>query len=1387
MTTPENSACPADAQLQGLLDGTLSEAELASVQLHADGCSECQRRLEALTTGSESWIGVVDELQQQTPAPEAKLAETIAKIKAEEPDGFARDAVAYEPSRFDLVQEFLTPSTHPGAIGRLGAYEVSEVIGHGGFGAVFKAFDPALHRVVAVKVLASHLAHHAVARRRFIREAQAAAAVCHENVVTIHAIEEAGGSGSVPKIVMQFVSGGSLQERLDQEGPLELKEILRIGMQTAAGLAAAHAQGLVHRDVKPGNILLENGVQRVKLTDFGLARVVDDASLTLSGVIAGTPQYMSPEQAWGRSVDLRGDLFSLGAVLYAMCVGHSPFRARSTMAVLKRVCEEQPRPIQAINPDIPEWLCAIINRLLAKSPDDRFQTAEEIGTLLGGYLAHVQQPTVFPEPTGWRREVSHPEASAEANKPLPHQSAVRGDAKPRGDRTLLGPPLAWRVAILPMVLFAVVNLYLSAVNAQDGWSRQLIEQAAWHQVVALVPWAVFVMGWMTRSKLGWRVCVVLLLLTLPAAFNAPLHMGGQQLLSLLCTTHLVLIASYLLSLIFVRPSLGGFDAESNPVASVTRSQEPVTTRIAPEQTQTSPRRESSKSPPWKWLVGLLVLFPTALLGMVVVVWFSYQSAARNSQAEAMKAQLVAEQAVLAEREKQALRAADRPEPGPGTFGLAETSGSLMFQSLPPHVDPKAFAAMKGRWVVLSAEGTVPSTFAETQFAGPGGMMPGGSAPPGMMPPGMGSGSAMSGLIGEPASSPQLIEFNGQAVKITTSRDFTFTLINLSSSTFVLDGITSQGPPQPLSGTYLIDDDRLVLNWGPFGVPPKSLAKSEAHQLLVCRREWELPKPVVAIPSSLDLDIDVGVQPGAVSVASEAEQLSKLPRANVPFTDREATALQEAWATKFKREVEITNSLGMKLRFIPPGKLSASNANSDASGGLGMPGAPGMGMIGGSGGAPAQPAAGRDGVQAPIYVGVHEVTRGQFQQFVDDTGYLTSAERANLLMVGDAAASKIPTWRNPRCLQDSDAHPVIEINEVDANAFTHWLSRKEKRAYRLLTVNEWEFATRAGRQQLIELGTNKLKHRSQFFASTSPVGKYSQNPFGLHDLIGNAAEWNWGSRQINYGPGGYGAMDRLSEPFLSPYLSGGDYATPIELSQPGRWIAADVEGQAVQNTALGFRVAIDLSTDSLVPYRATALGQNGTYFFETSASVVDLLLDPNNLNSPDAPKSERKPVVIVRDILDRDNFPYAVEWEDIEFERAESQSGPINLQNEKVKWQSIDLAANQKDLSRYVLAADSVPEVFKHKVLTSPVPRRVKDDLVSISSHAMIDEARKSSPKSEYGQKVLVRLVDLTTSPGKHYAYRYRVKYRIPHVDGDSVQTSAWREGSLSVNVPSDGL
>ena len=210
---------------------------------------------------------------------------------------------------------YLKPTTREGWLGRLGHYEVEAVLGSGAFGIVAKAFDAKLHRVVAIKLMSPELATNSPARKRFLREARTAAAIPHENIVAIHAVEEE----PIPYLVMEYIAGQTLQQRMDDNGPLDVADVLRIGQQVAAGLAAAHSANLIHRDIKPSNILLTDGaVEKAKISDFGLARAVDDASMTSSGLIAGTPLYMAPEQARGETLDHRADLFSLGSVLYQM-------------------------------------------------------------------------------------------------------------------------------------------------------------------------------------------------------------------------------------------------------------------------------------------------------------------------------------------------------------------------------------------------------------------------------------------------------------------------------------------------------------------------------------------------------------------------------------------------------------------------------------------------------------------------------------------------------------------------------------------------------------------------------------------------------------------------------------------------------------------------------------------------------------------------------------------------------------------------------------------------------------------------------------------------------------------------------------------------------------
>ncbi len=301
--------------------------------------------------------------------------------------GLGADQLAGPENSLDI----LAPSEKPGSLGRLGHYEVLAVAGRGGTATVFRAFDEELERVVAIKVLAPYLAASVSARQRFAHEARAAAAVNDDNVIAIYAV---GAAGLVPYMVMPFVDGRSLQHRLDRTGVLPLEEVLRIGWQVAEGLAAAHERGLVHRDVKPANILLENGGERVKLTDFGLARAGDDVTSAClprshSTLVAGTPMYMSPEQAQGGPIDCRSDLFSLGSVLYTMCTGQPPFRGAAAVGVLKQVCEDQPRPVRELNPELPAWLGDLIARLHAKCPADRIASAQEVAELLALHLAEL--------------------------------------------------------------------------------------------------------------------------------------------------------------------------------------------------------------------------------------------------------------------------------------------------------------------------------------------------------------------------------------------------------------------------------------------------------------------------------------------------------------------------------------------------------------------------------------------------------------------------------------------------------------------------------------------------------------------------------------------------------------------------------------------------------------------------------------------------------------------------------------------------------------------------------------------------------------------------------------------------------------------------------------
>ena len=284
-------------------------------------------------------------------------------------------------------------------------YLIEEELGRGGMAAVFRALDVRLNRHVAIKLLPPELAFNPAVRSRFLREAQMAAQLSHPNIVPIYTVDEREG---LVYFVMALVDGESLAGRLARSGPMPLDQVRTVAGDVADALDHAHRQGVVHRDIKPDNILLDRATGRPMVTDFGIARAAaEESRLTVTGMAVGTPAYMSPEQAMGeRDVDGRSDIYSLGIVAYQMIAGETPFRATNTPAMLMKHVSEPPTPLRSRRPDVPASLASAVERALAKRPEDRWHSAAEMrDALLERTMARVY-PTPPPpiEPRPFREE-----------------------------------------------------------------------------------------------------------------------------------------------------------------------------------------------------------------------------------------------------------------------------------------------------------------------------------------------------------------------------------------------------------------------------------------------------------------------------------------------------------------------------------------------------------------------------------------------------------------------------------------------------------------------------------------------------------------------------------------------------------------------------------------------------------------------------------------------------------------------------------------------------------------------------------------------------------------------------------------------------------------------
>lgn len=1093
---------------------------------------------------------------------ETPAAQQLAPDTADEPDAttvLPKPWQAFPASSANLADEataldFLEPSTKPDSLGRLAHYEVVEVLGRGAFGIVLKAFDEKLHRMVAIKVMNPELAATSPPRKRFQREAQSAAKVRHENIVAIHAVEEQ----PLPYLVMEYIPGGTLQQRLDQHGPLDLEEILRIGQQVALGLAAAHAQGLLHRDIKPANILLESGVEeRAKITDFGLARATDDASLTQSGLIAGTPMFMAPEQAKGQPLDHRADLFSLGSVLYTMASGRPPFRAPNTIAVLKRLCEDTPRPITEIIPETPPWLCDIIAKLQAKDPDDRFQSAKDVAQVLGEGLAHVKDPARTPQPVAPVLS-----ASNTATKVMPRRDAGRSRSSNMVLTIIIGFCLVPVLGCLAVMVALAIPAYQAAqfrkmVSLQG--TGTLIVQSDEPFITALVD--------DQRHPLPGREAIELEMPAGPhtvAFFQEGQLRQTQQVDVQAGQTHVVQLSTKAPTVLYDtavdmaawQPLFNGRDLtgwEPNPHWAIENGC--LVSRVLPSASRTPPLlttvrnnfqnfharveakinsggdsglffrfgEEGNKAlqaqiSPAPSGMGSLLRETTTLIPSTITVgpetWFTLEVIAQGPRITVV---------VNGTEVVRWLDPSGDVPRGPLAFESGFPGTELMIRKVevksPPSDSPGTDLAWQplfngrdltgwqthpqqpGHWRVeegaIVGSGEVSHLFTQRadlhdfEFRGEVRLNPQGNSgvfirTPFIMP------DASAAMASPPGYEVQLVAGNQIHPQQQYLSGGLIPLANTSGANIIQPTRWYKFRVIALGNKFetWIDDVQTVSAIDP-------LRKYQGGHLAL--QVWSAESRVEFRNLEVRRFSSSGNRPEEEQSIWSADAP---PPALAPFDSTQATTHQEAWAHYLGVPVEFTDTLGSQFRLIPPGEFRMGGSEEEIqqlARELEQAGANEFDLFVARMSGPQHQVT----LTQPFYLGVHELTVGQYRAFIEASRHIPTMEQLKVNRF---------KWQDAAVEPNSAQRAVIGISWDDAQAYCLWASKQRGLEYGLPTEAQWEFACRAGTTTLWSFGDEvaELPDYAVFgretFWPAEVVGSKKPNPFGLYDMHGNADEW-----------------------------------------------------------------------------------------------------------------------------------------------------------------------------------------------------------------------------------------------------------------------------------------
>lgn len=944
-------------------------------------------KLLALHAGHDSFLAPADVDPLHATTSEWRVS------PAEPTEGGTPISASSAPATAALRHELTQLPTIPG-------YDVLEQIGRGGMGIVLKAHDIKLKREVAIKLLAPQLSAKTEAVQRFLREGQSAARVRHENVVTIFSVDD---SSPTPFLVMEYIKGESLQDRLNRDGPLPPPEAAEIARQVALGLAAAHAKGLVHRDVKPGNVLLEqrDGVTEttaphVKLTDFGLARAVDDVGLTQSGFLAGTPQYMSPEQAESTSIDHRTDLFSLGGVLYAMLAGAPPFVGTSTASTLRLIVDRPPADCPSRKKPQAARLWVIVDKLLAKRPEHRFQSAEEVIEALSRFLNDRSGSTAH---ASSRKSVARV-------RPLHLVTAVVIAALMVLFVSLNWPPQQQPEAATNSVSIAETGKKSDSGNesAADVLPAVVPPTVPKVEELKLHPIISDDFEWMSAENLGSSV-------------NSP---GNED--------HSGISADGL-TLVFTR--------YANREGELWLSQREKL-GDAFEEAQRLPDAINSTgadSDPFVTADGLSLWFSSSRPGGLGNTDL-YEARRETTNSSFTEATLI---------------------PSPLSSGDFDSS---------PCLSPDGLSLYFGRGATprrlfVATRSTTDSAFGEPR--------------------------ELSSLNqGRWHEFPRILPDGLTLVFVASHSEAQHLFVaTRSSKDGEFGGITNLGP--------MINDVYSAIS-GP------SWCEAESALYFSSQRPGGQGKR--------DLWRARRVKKSEKSKLAPPQQTNpnEPPFAIAPFTTEQVQQSQAAWAAHLKTEPTIENSIGMKLKLIPPGEFLMGASDDDPEAQLHE--------------RPQHPVR----LTRPFFMSATEITVGEFRQFVEAAKYVTAAEAD-----GQGASDVNPKVRRPVLVwnklptANTDEFPVRCVGWEDAVKFCEWLSQQEGHEYRLPTEAEWEFACRAGTttryvfgNQFVPVKANSSLGSPDGSSGLRPVGTYEPNAFGLHDMHGNLNEICWDSGRI-YAP------------------------------------------------------------------------------------------------------------------------------------------------------------------------------------------------------------------------------------------------------------------------------